>query len=94
MKADDTAATINSAVSNGCNLFFTPGIWHLNQTLTVTRPNTVVLGIGHPTLVPDNGVNGMQVADVDGVRLKGLLFDAGTANSATAVNSPARRPTV
>jgi hypothetical protein len=32
--------------------------------------------------VPDNGVNAMQVADVDGVRIKGLLFDAGTTNSA------------
>ena len=82
VKAGDTAATINSALSNGCNLFFTPGIWHLNQTLNVTRANTVVLGIGYPTLVPDNGVNAMQVADVDGVRLKGLLFDAGTTNSA------------
>jgi hypothetical protein len=82
VKAGDTASTINAALSSGCNLFFTPGIYHLNQTLNVTNPNTVVLGIGYPTLVPDNGVNAMQVADVDGVRLKGLLFDAGTTNSA------------
>ncbi|WUV54454.1 chitobiase/beta-hexosaminidase C-terminal domain-containing protein [Amycolatopsis sp. NBC_01480] len=81
VKAGDTAATINSALSSGCNLFFTPGIYHLNQTLNVTRANTVVLGVGYPTLVPDNGVNAMQVADVDGVRVKGLLFDAGTTNS-------------
>jgi hypothetical protein len=82
VKAGDTASTINTALSQGCNLFFTPGVYHLNQTLNVTNPNTVVLGIGYPTLVPDNGVNAMQVADVDGVRLKGLLFDAGTTNSA------------
>ncbi|MFI9385066.1 chitobiase/beta-hexosaminidase C-terminal domain-containing protein [Kutzneria sp. NPDC052558] len=82
VKAGDTASTINSALSAGCNLFFTPGVYHLNQTLNVTKANTVVLGIGYPTLVPDNGVNAMQVSDVDGVRLKGLLFDAGTANSA------------
>ncbi|MEY9966896.1 hypothetical protein ABIA33_004961 [Streptacidiphilus sp. MAP12-16] len=81
VKAGDTAATINTALSQGCNLFVTPGIYHLNRTLNVTRANTVVLGIGYPTFVPDNGVNAMQVADVDGVRLKGLLFDAGTANS-------------
>ncbi len=31
---------------------------------------------------PQNGVNTMQVGDVDGVRLQGLLFDAGTVNSA------------
>ncbi|MEC3981462.1 chitobiase/beta-hexosaminidase C-terminal domain-containing protein [Amycolatopsis sp. H20-H5] len=81
VKAGDTASTINTALSQGCNLFFTPGVYHLNQTLNVTKAGTVVLGIGYPTLVPDNGVNAMQVADVDGVRLKGLLFDAGTTNS-------------
>jgi hypothetical protein len=78
----DSAATINSALAQGCNLFFTPGVYHLSQTLNVTQPNTVVLGMGFPTLVPSNGVNAMQVADVDGVRLAGLLFDAGTTNSA------------
>jgi carbohydrate binding protein with CBM56 domain/chitobiase/beta-hexosaminidase-like protein len=82
VKAGDTASSINSALTAGCNLFFTPGVYHLNQTLNVTRANTVVLGIGYPTLIPDNGVNAMQVADVDGVRIKGLLFDAGTTNSA------------
>ncbi|GAA2520616.1 hypothetical protein Ahu01nite_076140 [Winogradskya humida] len=79
----DSAATINTALASGCNLFFTPGIYHVNQTLHVTKANTVVLGIGYPTIIPDNGVNAMDVADVDGVRLKGLLFDAGTTNSDT-----------
>jgi hypothetical protein len=81
VKAGDTATTMNAALANGCNLFFTPGIYHLNQTLNVTKANTVILGIGYPTLIPDGGVNAMSVADVDGVRLKGLLFDAGTTNS-------------
>ncbi|MET8763710.1 chitobiase/beta-hexosaminidase C-terminal domain-containing protein [Lentzea sp. NPDC004782] len=81
VKAGDTASTINAALAQGCDLFFTPGIYHVNQTLQVTRPNTVVLGIGYATIVPDNGVNAMQVADVDGVRIKGLLFDAGTTRS-------------
>lgn len=81
VKSGDTASTINAALASGCNLFFTPGVYHLNQTLNVTKAGTVILGIGYPTLVPDNGVNAMQVADVDGVRLKGLLFDAGTTNS-------------
>jgi hypothetical protein len=41
----------------------------------------VVLGLGFPTLIPDNGVVPMTVADVDGVKLAGLLFDAGTVTS-------------
>jgi hypothetical protein len=82
VKAGDTASTINAALASGCHLFFTPGVYHLDQTLNVTNPNTVILGVGYPTLIPDNGVNAMQVADVDGVRIKGLLFDAGTTKSA------------
>ncbi|MCG3754563.1 hypothetical protein [Amycolatopsis sp. Poz14] len=81
VKPGDTAESINSSLDAGCNLFFTPGAYHLDQTLNVTRPGTTVLGIGYPTLVPDNGVDAMHVSDVDGVRVKGLLFDAGTQNS-------------
>ena len=77
-----SAATINTALSEGCNLLFTPGVYNINQTLNVTHANTTILGIGFPTLIPQNGVNTMQIADVDGVRVKGLLFDAGTTNSA------------
>jgi hypothetical protein len=81
VKAGATAATINQALSQGLNLLFTPGVYHLSQTINVTRANTVVLGIGFPTLIPDNGVNAMSVADVDGVKVAGLLFDAGTVTS-------------
>ncbi len=77
----DSAATLNQALAQGLNLLFTPGVYDVNQTVNVTRADTVVLGLGFPTLVPDNGVTAMDVADVDGVKLAGLLFDAGTANS-------------
>ncbi|NMM15732.1 MAG: discoidin domain-containing protein [Cellulomonas sp.] len=77
----DSAATINTALANGCNVFFTPGIYHVSEMLHVQKANTVVLGIGYPTIIPDNGVNAMDVANVDGVRIKGMFFDAGTTNS-------------
>ena len=77
-----SAATINNALAEGCNLLFTPGVYSLNQTLNVTHADTTILGLGFPTLIPQNGVNTMQVADVNGVRIDGLLFDAGTVNSA------------
>ncbi|MER6220041.1 discoidin domain-containing protein [Streptomyces sp900105755] len=83
VKPGATAATINQALAQGLNLLFTPGIYHLNQTINVTRANTVVLGLGLATLVPDNGVDAMHVADVDGVKLAGFLIDAGTVNSDT-----------
>jgi F5/8 type C domain len=77
----DSAATLNQALAQGLNLLFTPGVYHLDRTLTVTRADTVVLGLGYATLIPDNGVTPMTVADVDGVKIAGLLFDAGSVNS-------------
>ena len=83
VKPGATAADMNAALAAGKNLLVTPGVYHLNQTLHVTRPDTVVLGLGLATLVPDNGVTAMTVADVDGVKVAGLLIDAGTTNSTT-----------
>ncbi|NUT11184.1 MAG: discoidin domain-containing protein [Nonomuraea sp.] len=80
-KPGDSAATINAALASGLNLLFTPGVYHLGQTIDVNRANTVVLGLGYATIIPDNGVVPMRVADVDGVRIAGLLFDAGPVNS-------------
>ncbi|MET8153932.1 discoidin domain-containing protein [Actinoplanes sp. NPDC049668] len=77
----DSAATINAALAQGLNLLFTPGIYHVNQTINVTRANTVVMGLGYATIIPDGGVTAMSVADVDGVKISSLLFDAGTTNS-------------
>ncbi|XCM83939.1 discoidin domain-containing protein [Kitasatospora sp. HUAS MG31] len=81
VKPGATAATINAALAQGLNLLFTPGVHHVDRTITVNRPDTVVLGLGLATIVPDNGVTAMKVGDVDGVRLAGLLFDAGPVNS-------------
>ena len=81
-KPGDSAATINQALAQGLNLIFQPGVYHVNQTINVNRANTVVMGLGYATIIPDNGVTAMQVADVDGVKLAGLFFDAGTTNSA------------
>lgn len=77
----DTAASLNAALQQGKHLLLTPGIYGLNDTIRVTRANTVVLGIGLATLRPDTGAVAMTVADVDGVTLAGLLFDAGAQNS-------------
>jgi hypothetical protein len=77
----DSIPAINSALASGKNLIFTPGIYSLNGTIKVIRPDTVVLGLGFPTLVPNNGIVPMTVADVKGVKLAGLMFDAGPVNS-------------
>jgi len=77
----DAATTINAALGSGKDLILTPGVYHLDQSLEVSRPDTVVLGLGFPTLVPNNGIVAMQVANAKGELLSGMLFDAGVANS-------------
>ena len=81
----DTAATINTALSAGKDLIFTPGVYQLNGTINVNNPDTVVLGLGLATLVADNGVTAISVADVNGVKITGLIVDAGTTNSSVLV---------
>lgn len=78
-----SAADMNAALAAGKNLLITPGVYHLNQTLDVTRPDTVVLGMGLATLIPDNGITALTTADVDGIKIAGVLVDAGTTNSQT-----------
>ncbi|MBQ0826411.1 discoidin domain-containing protein [Streptomyces tagetis] len=83
VKPGATATTINAALAQGLHLLFTPGVYHLDRTIEVNRANTVVLGLGLATIVPDGGVDAMHVGDVDGVRLAGFLIDAGPVNSDT-----------
>ncbi len=72
---------IDAALALGKNLILTPGVYDLKAPILVTRPNTIVLGLGFPTLVPQNGTAAMQVLGVPGVKLSGMIFDAGPKNS-------------
>jgi len=78
----DTAASLNAALGQGKHLLLTPGIYHLEDSVRVTRPGTVVLGLGYATLLPDRGTTAMEIADVDGVKVGGILFEAPAAGSA------------
>ena len=72
---------ITAALAIGKDLILTPGVYSLSHPIVVTRPDTVVLGLGFPTLVPAHGNLSMQVANVPGVKLAGMMFDAGPVNS-------------
>lgn len=79
----DTADTINAALKSGKHLLLTPGIYRIDKPIEITNADTVVLGLGYATLEPINGTEAMKIADVDGVRVAGLLFEAGHKNSET-----------
>jgi hypothetical protein len=75
--------TINAALALGRNLILTPGIYKLDQPIVVNRDNTVVLGLGFATLVPQRGDAAVVVASNNGVKLSDLIVDAGPVNSPT-----------
>jgi hypothetical protein len=77
----DSAAKINLQLLLGKNLIFAPGIYNLNQAIVVPYPDTVVLGLGMPTLIPQNGNVSMSVLSSKGVLVSGIIFDAGPKNS-------------
>ncbi|WP_158067171.1 adenylyl cyclase [Tersicoccus sp. Bi-70] len=79
----DSVAKINSALAQGKNLLVTPGVYDVAQSIAVKRADTVVLGLGLATFTAQNGAVPMTVADVQGVDIAGLTFDAGTVNSPT-----------
>ncbi|WP_030200855.1 glycosyl hydrolase family 28-related protein [Terrabacter tumescens] len=80
-RPSDSALAINRELARGRNLLLTPGVYHLDQTLKVKRADTVVLGLGLASLTTTNGQVAMSVADVPGVDIAGITFDAGPVSS-------------
>jgi hypothetical protein len=74
-------AAINLALALGKNLILTPGVYDLDQPIVVSRPDTVVMGLGFATIVSERGNAGMVVGPNVGVKLSDLIFDAGPVNS-------------
>ena len=77
----DSALRINAALLAGKNLILTPGVYNLNISIIVPYPDTVVIGLGFPTLIPQNGNESMTVLSPKGVLVSGIIFDAGPKNS-------------
>jgi hypothetical protein len=73
---------MTAAMASGKNLILTPGVYQLDQTIEITHPDTVILGLGFPTLVPQNGVVAMRsVTGSQGVLISGVIFEAGPSTS-------------
>jgi hypothetical protein len=77
---------INIALALGKNLVLTPGVYNLSQPIVVSRPNTVVLGQGFATLVPQHGNAALIALPNTGVKVSGLIVDAGPVNSPVLVS--------
>ena len=76
-----SGAAITAALAQGKDLILSPGVYDLNQPIVVPHPDTVVLGLGMATLVPQQGNAAIKVVRNSGVKLSGLIIDAGPVNS-------------
>jgi hypothetical protein len=72
---------IQGALNQGKDLVLTPGTYDLNAALVVSHPDSTILGLGFPVLVPQRGNETMVVQPNNGVELSGMIFDAGPGNS-------------
>jgi hypothetical protein len=81
----DNATSINQALADGKHILLTPGIYEIDETLTITKPNTVILGLGLPTLIPQNGGIAVATNNIHGVKLAGFMVDAGPELSPTLI---------
>ncbi|MGN6872844.1 MAG: glycosyl hydrolase family 28-related protein [Solirubrobacteraceae bacterium] len=72
---------INAALAVGQNLILTPGVYDLRAPIVVAHPGTVVMGLGFATLIPQDGNVAMETANAPGIKLSGMIFDAGPRNS-------------
>ena len=79
----DTADSMNKALKEGKHLILTPGIYNLDKAIEVNRENTIVLGLGLATLIPTQGNLCMKIGDADGIKVSGILYDAGETSSKT-----------
>jgi hypothetical protein len=80
-KPTDSAMRINTELRSGRHLLLEPGVYHLEQTLLVSHPGTVVMGLGFATLLPERGQTALTVRASHGVSLSELLIEAGAQES-------------
>ena len=77
----DPVGRINDALARGADLILTPGVYALDDTIEGSHPDTVVLGLGFPTLIPQHGGVAMRLAGAKGMEVSGVMFDAGPEES-------------
>jgi hypothetical protein len=61
-----------------CSRHRSPGIYNLSAALEVSHQNQIVLGLGLATLIATGSDPAIRVKDVPGVRVAGILLQAGT----------------
>eukprot|EP00928_Gymnodinium_smaydae_P046265 TRINITY_DN3081_c0_g2_i3.p1 TRINITY_DN3081_c0_g2~~TRINITY_DN3081_c0_g2_i3.p1 ORF type:complete len:470 (-),score=69.46 TRINITY_DN3081_c0_g2_i3:104-1513(-) len=86
VKPTDASSVINNKIKAGKHIVFPPGIYTYDQPIYVSRAGTVLLGLGYATLISQVSQGPLvEVADVPGVRVAGLLLQAGKSEFQSTV---------
>ena len=91
VQPDDDLGRLNDELSRGRQPALHPRHLHVGKTLTIKRADSVVLGLGFPTLTPTRGNITMSVADVPGVDISGLNSSTPEAELALCCSRSGRR---
>lgn len=81
---DTDVSVINAKLAEGLHVILSPGIYSLPEPIRIGReasPYQVLLGLGLSTLIPTNGNAAVEVGDFPGVRVAGILLEAGPVES-------------
>ncbi|WP_295693378.1 adenylyl cyclase [Lapillicoccus sp.] len=76
----DSVRTINAQLDRGRNVLLTPGVYDVDRSIEVRRPDALVLGLGIATLTAVGGAVPLRV-DAEGADVAGLMIDAGPVSS-------------
>ena len=80
----DSAANVNAKLKTTKYIVISPGMYNWTEPIRITESGSVVLGLGIPSLISAAGKAVIEVASgIDGVRISGLLLEAGSVKSKT-----------
>ena len=80
---------INQKLEQGLHVVLSPGIYYLPEPIRIGQADLthqVLLGLGLATLVPLHGGAAVVIADAPGVRVVGILLQAGHVHSSALIN--------
>lgn len=72
-----SAAEINKKIASGKHVVFQPGVYLLEEPIVVAKPSITLLGLGYATLIGAWAMPLIRVDNVPGVRIAGLMLEAG-----------------
>jgi hypothetical protein len=78
---NDSSEKINEMLNSGHHIVLQPGNYNLDDTIVVKNANTVIFGMGMATLISSKGKPCIKVENVDGVKISGVLLQAGPQES-------------